>query len=380
MPTVEELIDMMTEGTHETHQEHKDLVAMLTPVAKVMTLLELKRDKLPQLLDPSAAPENAIRHLAATVGLGADLPAAYSLSNADLRRLITIAVALWKVKGTRPSWRNVVSALTGSRSLIYDWFYYRTIEGSPTRVHTIPGPGELVSGSLYSYPEFVTDVWFDDPADADRVALVARWLGEMRPANERINLHTALMVEDLYVGESKWTREGSGDFLVDQVAHTLTGSNGAYFAALSAIGQAWADYRITMRLTVTGRGQLLLYRLNDDTADCYRVEFDASTDTWYLYRRRTSVDVLLDTATVAMVDGATYRYTWTIDTDLLATTIRAYFEGLEVFNYVDTAANRLASGSWRWGAFTGAANTITLTEALVWGNGTLTATRIGPAT
>lgn len=380
MPTVEELIGMMTEGTHETNEEHEDLVAMLTPVAKVATLLELKRAKLPQLLDPSAAPENAIRHLAATVGLGPELPAAYSLSNGDLRRLIVVAVALWKIKGTRPSWRNVISALTGSRCLIYDWFYLRTIDGSPARVHTIPGPGELVSGSLYSYPEFVTDVWFNDPADADRVALVARWLGEMRPANERINLHTALMVDDLHVGESQWTRQGSGVHVVDLDGYRLGCSDGAHFAADSAIGQAWTDYRITLRLTITGRFQLLLYRLTDGTDDCYRMEIDSSTSTWYLYRRRAAVDVLVATATVAMVEGATYRFTWTVDTDLTSTTVKVYFEGFEAINYTDTAGNRLVSGSWRWGAFSGAANSAILTEALVWGSGTLTATRIGLAT
>ena len=101
--------------------------------------------------------------------------------------MISVAVALWKRKGTRRSLRDVVLFLTGARTYHLDWFYFRLVEGTGGELHLLPAPSST-PGTLYDNPETVTDVWLLDVTGTGvDLTLAQRWLEVMLASNERIN-------------------------------------------------------------------------------------------------------------------------------------------------------------------------------------------------
>lgn len=338
------------------------LAGLLHGPAKVATLFEWKREGLANLLNPQAVPDHLVAYLAELVGVGPrTLSASRRLDTAQLRALIPGAVDLWKRKGTRTSWRTVVSAFTGSRALIFDWFYYRTITGSPAMVHTIPGPGTFPPGS-YAYPEFVSDVWWMDPDGGADVDAMGRWLEEVRANGERINLYLAWLVEDGATAASLWTLQGVGTHGYDADARELSARNGAHYLAEVAGAPGWADYNALLRLAVTGIGHVLIYQ-GATAADAYKVILDIPARQVRLARRVGGIDTGLVTYAFGAwspLAGAFYRWTFEAITGSTSTRVNVYVEGLLVIGFDDAAGARHTQGALRWGAPTGVGNAVVL--------------------
>ena len=119
-PTVQEWTSWLPASMLADPASQRFVAQLLEVIHAPHDYLHRKIEALPDLLDPAATRDDLVGLLAATVGLGSDLAAVNAASVADLRRLITRAVALWKRKGTRASWRDLVASLGGSRSLILD--------------------------------------------------------------------------------------------------------------------------------------------------------------------------------------------------------------------------------------------------------------------
>ena len=364
--TADELIGLLPPALGLEDESRAALEGLLDPVAQVATLLERQREHLPDLLDPEQVPDDQVAYLAAIVGVGPDtLPAADRLTTDQLRRLLAGAVYLWKRKGTIPSWRLVVATFTGSRSLILGWFYYRTIEGSPAMVHTIPAAGTAPGGG-YDYPEHVADVWFMDPdGGADLEALV-RWLDVVRPSSERINAYLGLLVDDLAVGASLWTAVGAGSESYDEAARELTAVGARDYLAAVAGASSWASYHALLRLAVVGKGSAWLYA-DATLANAYQVRIDLLLGQVTLHRHVAGVPTLLATftwPTVVPSAGVAYRWSFEATTGLTLTTIRVYFEGLLLIAYHDSNAARRLAGAPGWGAGL-VGHTCTLSTAIV---------------
>jgi phage tail-like protein len=81
-----------------------------------------------QLIDPEKTPQP--RFLKDIVGFTKELDnITNDISDADLRKVISLAVALWKTKGTEPGYENIVRLFTGSNVRIFNWFAFRYIVG-----------------------------------------------------------------------------------------------------------------------------------------------------------------------------------------------------------------------------------------------------------
>lgn len=377
--TTEGLIGFLPPALALEDESRDALVGLLEPVAQVCTLLERQREHLPDLLDPDEVPDDQVAYLAAIVGVGPDtLPAADRLDTDQLRRLLAGAVYLWKRKGTSDSWRLVVATFTGSRALILGWFYYRTIEGSPAMVHTIPAGSTAPGGSLYDYPEHVTDVWFMDPDGGADLDALSRWLDVVRPSSERINARQALLVDDLAAAASLWTAVGSGSFAYDEDARELTAGPSLDYVAAVDGASAWASYHAMLRLALTGATTRAWLYADAALANGYRLTIDLVAGTVSLHRVVASVATLLVTytfPTVVPTAGTAYRWSFEAVTGVTLVTVRCYFEGLLLIDYDDTDAARRTAGACGWGA--GAASTATLSTALVRGI-TPIRDRIGP--
>lgn len=87
-----------------------------------------KIDKLPQLYDPALTPYP--EYLKDIVGLTSELDAITNgITEQDLRKLISLAVALWKEKGLEIGYRDIIRLFTGKNSRVFNWFDYRYIVG-----------------------------------------------------------------------------------------------------------------------------------------------------------------------------------------------------------------------------------------------------------
>lgn len=375
---VQELIALLPEALRSDDESLRVLECLLGSPALVETYMDLRLERLGELLDPAKCPDETVRYLAQNVGLGRDLPATNLLTTAQVRSLITVAVYLWKLKGCSASWRAIVTALTGSRTLLLDWFYLRTVTGTAREVHVIPAPGSAPSGH-YAPPEFVTDLWYQDPLALADPAVVGRLLDVMRGANERINLYPALLVDDLQAGAALWTPRGPGMRGYDPLIPELRAAGNAGFAiALDGIAETWASYHAFMRLRGRGVWAVTVYLEETPPEHGYVVRVDQGLGTVTLIRRVAGVDVVLTVVPSGPL-SPTYPYHWTFEawTDALSTTIRVILEGATLLTWFDFAPTRRVRGSIRWYSAPGPSNRLALQTALVWAKG-VSPVRVGP--
>lgn len=85
---------------------------------------------LKNIIDPEHCREDLLYYLKDIVGLTRDLRSITdSLSAEDLRKVILLAVPLWKQKGLESGFKNTIRLFTGFNARVYNWFDYRMIIG-----------------------------------------------------------------------------------------------------------------------------------------------------------------------------------------------------------------------------------------------------------
>jgi|GEM_PF-4716190 len=85
-------------------------------------------DSLRQIYDPAQAPADALQYARALVGLTDEVIGIIGEpSEADLRRLISVAVKAWKFKGSVKGMSETLKALTGKTVRMIDYFRFRMI-------------------------------------------------------------------------------------------------------------------------------------------------------------------------------------------------------------------------------------------------------------
>lgn len=87
-----------------------------------------KMSGLLELYDPAKTPQPWL--LKDIVGFTRELdPITEGLTTADLRKLISLAVPLWKKKGLEVGYRDIIRLFTGKNSRTFNWFDFRYIVG-----------------------------------------------------------------------------------------------------------------------------------------------------------------------------------------------------------------------------------------------------------
>lgn len=85
---------------------------------------------LPLIFDPDKCPEHLLYYLKDIVGLTKELDnITRGLAVDDLRKIILLAVPLWRQKGIELGFGNIIRLFTGFNSRIFNWFDYRMIIG-----------------------------------------------------------------------------------------------------------------------------------------------------------------------------------------------------------------------------------------------------------
>lgn len=352
------------------------LEAILRPAAAVDDFLTLRLEGVPQQRNPADATDDAIYRLAAMLGFGADLPIRGIASIERLRGLCSIAASMWRRKGRESAWRLVVSALTGSRSVILTWHELRTIEGSWGELVSLPVPSTAV-GSSYDYPEHVSDIHYMPGFASVDLELLAAVLELVRPHGCRLNLIEGLFLDDMQSGAALWEQGSSGTGTYDEDAHTLTSEDGFEFAAdLGGSELTWINFELLAVLATTGITQVLMLR--QDAANGYLIELDAGAGRVRIYRRVATVDTLLVDFVDHFVPGFGYRWRFGAWETGSATDVRVWREGAISASYLDSSGSRYSAGGWGFQAKVGPSNVATLSAVLALPDNP-TLTRVGPS-
>jgi len=91
---------------------------------------QAKIGTIPDILDPQKTRADLLQYLKDHVGFTKELNnITNDLGENDLRKLISLAVALWKQKGTDVGYANIVRLFTGKTARIFNWFDFRMIVG-----------------------------------------------------------------------------------------------------------------------------------------------------------------------------------------------------------------------------------------------------------
>lgn len=91
---------------------------------------QTKINQVMQLLDARRVPANALRYLKDHVGFTKELDyITQGLTDDEIRKLIILAVPLWRQKGLELGYKNVIRLFTGAGSRIFNWFDFRLIVG-----------------------------------------------------------------------------------------------------------------------------------------------------------------------------------------------------------------------------------------------------------
>lgn len=153
---------------------------------------ELTADRIADLAttdDPATCRADLLKYLKDHVGFTVELRHITDrLSEASLRKLIKLAVPLWKKKGTTDGLLTIVRLLTGRTPLYIDWFQFRNILGETQIGEDQQGNDSwIIGGEVTILDEFHSHLRLMDDGTLDE-QLLLDLLGLFRPISERIEV------------------------------------------------------------------------------------------------------------------------------------------------------------------------------------------------
>lgn len=96
----------------------------------IFELTQKTIDQIKTLNNPATIRADLLQYLKDHVGFTSELNnITQGLEENDLRKLISLAVALWNTKGTEPGYKAIVRLFTGKTARVFNWFDFRMIVG-----------------------------------------------------------------------------------------------------------------------------------------------------------------------------------------------------------------------------------------------------------
>jgi phage tail-like protein len=160
--------------------------------------------------DPRTCPDDRLIYLKDLVGWTDDLGITDGLSAADLRKLVRLAIPIWKQKGTELGLVNLARLLTGKNVIYGNWFYFRWILGETGLWEEQAGSDPwILGGEISDYGEYWSNLRVMDSPDLDH-GLLESAIAIERPVNERIELVYLDMLDWFNEDLRYWSHEVVG--------------------------------------------------------------------------------------------------------------------------------------------------------------------------
>lgn len=210
-----------------------------------------------------------------------------ALTPAELRRLIAISVPYWQTRGPEDAIINILGAITGQRSRIWNWFDFRWVldetetgddhQGRDPWIIELPEDGD----DEYRSNVRIVDPVLPTPIDRD---LVVNVLKLSRPIGERIEVSFIDFLDRfLVVGDfEQWTlAAGTAIVVADgllQLSDTALLEEAAINTTEIANATNWASGILAYaRMTADTAGDIGLRVLRVDALNFYEARFDVGS-------------------------------------------------------------------------------------------------------
>ena len=268
--SVPQIYDMLIDPIRGADAQSRFLYSYLLGPQTIFETLVGKIQAIPSLVDPRDCPDDLLQYLKDSVGFDRTLDhITRDLTDAELRRLITIASELWRVRGTEAGLRSIFRAFTGKSILIYTWFDMIFIMDENLLDYYEPflvgDPGDLSLSEYRSYL-FVMD-------EGDLNHPLARGVANLaRPFSERIRIGYLDFLDDFLLGLGFWSEAAASTApadIEDGMMHCPLLGNSIYYVA-SQRSADWEGYyaEIVFKFTSTwpsGKLGFMFYREAADT-------------------------------------------------------------------------------------------------------------------
>jgi len=283
------------------------------------TIWEDTQDKIGELgdiNDPAKTREDLLQFLKDHVGFTQELNnITQDLEENDLRKLIALAVALWKQKGIEPGYENIVRLFTGKSVRIFNFFDFRLIIGE----------------SAFGEEQLGEDSWFISVPGVERQEDVANDVVDLLSFEGKSKDSSFFRnpVEEVNpaLGLNFFNNPGSG-FPAGSEKHIKFSGGFLRQSAIAAYNFV-ADFTIEMfiRTTITKASQTLFHQI-DSGGVGIRIDFDSSANT-VSYSISDGVTTISDSLTpLADLDDGSNRHLALV-LDRTNDAVRLYLNGSE---------------------------------------------------
>jgi hypothetical protein len=188
--------------------------------------------------DPATCREDVLQYLKVHVGLTKELDSITSrLTTNNLRKLIQIAVPLWKRKGSTEGLLDIARLLTGRTAYYRSWFDYRNILGEACIGDGPNGSDNwLIGGSNGTYDEYISTLRVMNADGALDTQLLLDLVSLFRPNGETLELAVVDFLDRFEDAKDKWTSFGAASAYIDPTVQNLVMPPGADEELLVATG------------------------------------------------------------------------------------------------------------------------------------------------
>lgn len=272
-------------------------------------------DKLIDLWDPAKTPQPQL--LKDIVGFTTELSSITNgISDADLRKLIQLAVPLWKQKGREIGYRTIVRLFTGKNSRTFNWFDFRFIVGEQS----------LAQEELGEDSWIISEVGVAGSNPAGNVVLLLPF--EQNLVDRSINAREAIAHGDVYFFDTGPVT-GSDHYLY------LAGT-GAVRVPKSAKYDLSGSFTLEMFVKTDISQDAVLFRQSDGSKEV-RLTYNSATNSISYVLNDGSTTVTETLASAEDLDDNTWRHVALI-VDRSVTTARLFVEGSEFTAGADISA------------------------------------------
>lgn len=306
--------------------------------------------RLIDLWDVVRIPDEFLKFLKNIVGWTPDLerPITDRLDDTTLRRLISVSVALWKIRGVEPAYSSSILALVLTRLRIWNWFDLRWILDNTIMGEDHQGRDPYI---LPTAAQQVSDIRIVDGALGLDRTLLLNMLKLFRPSGERLNVYWIDFL-DLFIVDgdnSQWMSASVVDIAVADRLLSLSDDSGEEEVQVDVEGSLlWESYVAYWRVRGTQRtptpGEYWGVQFYwQDVDNYYMLLFDPSFNTMVLWEVVSGAPAVLAGYSFAtdleqLYNDVFYGVRVHVENVPAGTRIRVYVDNLERIDFTDTVS------------------------------------------
>lgn len=269
------------------------------------------------------------------------------LDFATLRRLISLSVPLWKIRGIEDAYIRAILALVLTRMRVWNWFDLRWILDETAMGEDHQGRDPYL---LATVDEQFSDIRIVDGVSGLDRTLLLNMLKVFRPSGERLNVYWIDFLDQFLVDtdDTQWESDQADPIPVVDRLMTLDDDASIEKAhVITTDSTDWEDYVGYWRVRGTGdaateRFGVMFYWQDDD--NYYQVLLEPSTDSLLLVERKSAAEAtlvtvdLFATAAIQVYEDVFYGLRIHAEAVPTGTRVRVYLDGEERIDFIDTTS------------------------------------------